>query len=88
MNQQLKVKSNSNPKGVAGAITGIFKDGAKEIEAIAVGAGAINQAVKAVAIARGYLAPSGIDVAIVPSFSEVEIAGDTKTAICLTLVKM
>ena len=85
---QLKVKSNSNPKGVAGAITGMFKDGAKEIEIITVGAGALNQAVKATAIARGYLAPSGIEVAVIPSFSEVEIAGDTKTAMCLTITKL
>lgn len=85
---QLKVKSNSNPKGVAGAITGMFKDGEKQIEIVTVGAGALNQAIKATAIARGYLAPSGIDIAVIPSFSEVEIAGDTKTAMCLTLTRL
>ena len=76
----LKVSSKSSPASVAGAIAGMVKDGVC-VEIQAVGAGAVNQAVKAIAIARGYLAPSGIDVACVPSFVELEINGDTRTGI-------
>ena len=56
----LKVSARSVPNSVAGAISGVIREkGAVEVQAV--GAGAANQAVKAVAIARGYLAPSGID---------------------------
>lgn len=47
----------------------------------AIGAGAVNQAVKAIAIARGYVAPSGIDLVCVPAFADVEIEGEERTAI-------
>jgi stage V sporulation protein S len=47
----------------------------------AVGAGAVNQAVKAIAIARGFVAPNGIDLIAIPAFSEIEIDGETRTAI-------
>ena len=76
----LKVSSKSSPASVAGAIAGMVKDGVP-VNMQCVGAGAVNQAVKAIAIARGYLAPSGIDVACVPSFVELEINGDTRTGI-------
>ena len=68
------------PASVAGAIAGLIKDG-NPVRIQSIGAGAVNQAVKAIAIARGYLAPSGIDVACVPSFVELEINGDTRTGI-------
>lgn len=80
----LKTSSKSNPNSVAGAIAGIMRqDGAVEIQAI--GAGALNQAVKAVAIARGFLAPGGIDLVCRPAFIEIEIEGAERTAIRLLL---
>ncbi len=76
----LKVASNSNPNKVAGALAGVIREeGKAELQAI--GAGAVNQAVKAIAIARGYLAPSGIDLVCVPAFTDVEIDGERKTGI-------
>ena len=78
----LKVSAKSNPNSVAGALAGIVreKNGA-EIQAI--GAGAINQAVKAVAIARGFMAPSGIELVVIPAFTDIEIDGEERTAIKL-----
>ncbi|MEG1994114.1 MAG: stage V sporulation protein S [Oscillospiraceae bacterium] len=76
----LKVSSKSAPNSVAGAIAGVVREtGTAEIHAI--GAGASNQAVKAIAIARGYLAPSGIDLVCFPEFSSLEVNGEKKTAI-------
>lgn len=76
----LKVSSKSSPASVAGAIAGLIKDG-NPVRIQSVGAGAVNQAVKAVAIARGYLIPVGIDVSCTPSFAEIAIAGEVRTAI-------
>ncbi len=76
----LKVASNSNPNKVAGALAGVIREhGKAELQAI--GAGAVNQAIKAIAIARGYLAPSGVDLVCVPAFTDVEIDGEKKTGI-------
>lgn len=78
----LKVSSHSVPNSVAGAIAGVVRDkGAVEVQAV--GAGAANQAIKAIAIARGYLAPVGIDLVCVPAFANVVIDGDERTAIKL-----
>lgn len=78
----LKVSTKSNPNLVAGAIAGAVRQrGRVEIQSI--GAGALNQAVKAVAIARGFVAPNGINLVIVPSFNEVIIEGQVRTAIKL-----
>ncbi|HBT50092.1 MAG: hypothetical protein XD49_0829 [Caldanaerobacter subterraneus] len=75
----LRVSTNSNPKSVAGALAAIVREkSAAEIQAI--GAGAVNQAVKAIAIARGFVAPNGIDLVMVPAFVEVEIDGEKRTA--------
>ena len=76
----LKVSSKSSPASVAGAIAGMIKDGAS-VEIQAVGAGAVNQAVKAVAISRGFLSPVGIEVACMPSFADIVIDGEFRTAI-------
>lgn len=76
----LKVSSKSSPASVAGAIAGMVKDGVP-VNLQAVGAGAVNQAVKAVAIARGFLIPAGIDISVAPTFSDIEIDGDSRTAI-------
>ena len=80
MNDILKVSSKSKASSLAGAIAGTYKeDGQVEIQAI--GAGAVNQAIKGITIARGILAPSGIDLYCVPSFTNVIIDGNEKTAI-------
>lgn len=78
----IKVSSKSAPHAVAGAIANVIRDKtAAEIQAV--GAGATNQAIKAIAIARGYLAPSGIDIACIPGFANVEVGGEARTAIRL-----
>ncbi|AIY80711.1 stage V sporulation protein S [Clostridium botulinum] len=78
----LKVSTKSNPNSVAGALAAIIKE--KNIAEIqAVGAGAINQAVKAIAIARGFVAPSGKDIICVPAFTDILIDGEERTAIKL-----
>jgi len=80
----LKVSSKSKPNSVAGALAGVLREkGAAEMQAI--GAGALNQAVKAVAIARGFVAPSGMDIICIPAFTDVEINGERRTAIKLTV---
>jgi stage V sporulation protein S len=76
----LKVSSRSVPNSVAGAIAGAVREsGSVEVQAI--GAGAANQAVKAIAVARGYLAPAGIDLICIPAFGQVMINDDERTAI-------
>jgi stage V sporulation protein S len=78
----LKVSSKSNPNSVAGAMAGVVRQsGAVEVQVV--GAGALNQAVKAVAVARGYLAPSGVDLTCSPAFADIEIDGQSRTAIRL-----
>ena len=76
----LKVSSKSSSSSVAGAIAGLIKDG-EIVEIQSVGAGAVNQAIKAVAIARGFLAPIGIEIVCAPAFADVEINGELRTAI-------
>lgn len=76
----LKVSSKSQPKLVAGALAAALKD-YDRIEIQAVGAAAVNQAVKAVAITRGFLVPKGQDISMVPIFAEVVIDNERKTAI-------
>ena len=78
----LKISSKSNPNSVAGAIVGVLKDNGKA-EMQAIGAGAINQAVKAVAIARGFVAPAGVDLVCIPAFAEVQVEGEDRTGIKL-----
>ena len=80
----LKVSSKSNPNSVAGALAGVLREkGNAEIQAI--GAVALNQAVKSIAIARGFVAPSGLDLICVPAFTDIEIDGEQKTAIKLII---
>lgn len=80
----LKVSSKSNPSKVAGAIANIFRESGS-VEVQTVGAGSLNQAIKAIAIARGFLAPMGINLVVVPAFSDIEISGEQKTAIKLII---
>ena len=81
----VKVASNSRSTAVAGAIAGVVRERG-QVDVQAIGAGAVNQAVKAVAIARGYLELDGIDVVCVPGFSEVVIDGQERTALRLSVV--
>jgi stage V sporulation protein S len=78
----LKISSKSNPNSVAGAIAGLIKEKGKA-EMQAIGAGAINQAIKAIAIARGFVAPSGVDFICIPAFTEVKIENEDRTGIKL-----
>lgn len=76
----LKVSAQSQPKAVAGALAALLREkSAAEVQAI--GAGAVNQAIKAIAITRGFVAPNGIDLVVIPAFSEVLIDGEERTAI-------
>lgn len=76
----LKVSAQSQPKSIAGALAAVLRNEVSA-EIHAVGAGAVNQAVKAIAITRGFVAPNGIDLVVVPAFSEVIIDGEDRTAI-------
>ncbi|MBO5142541.1 MAG: stage V sporulation protein S [Clostridia bacterium] len=78
----LKISTKSNPNSVAGAIAGLIKERGKA-EMQVIGAGAINQAIKAIAIARGFVAPSGVDLICIPAFTEVKISDDERTGIRL-----
>ena len=80
----LKVSTKSNPNSVAGALAAIIEE-RNTVEIQAVGAGAINQAVKAIAIARGFVAPSGKDIVCIPAFTDIEIDGEERTAIKLII---
>ncbi len=75
----LKVSAHSAPNSVAGAISGVIREhGAVEVQAV--GAGATNQALKAIAIARGYLATSGHDIVCIPAFTTIRINDEDRTA--------
>ncbi|MED2974084.1 MULTISPECIES: stage V sporulation protein S [unclassified Fictibacillus] len=82
MDNLLKVSSKSKPSSVAGAIAGVVREtGTVEIQVL--GAGALNQAIKAIAIARGFVAPAGLDLVFVPGFITILIDNQEKTAIKL-----
>ena len=78
----LKVSSKSNPNSVAGALANVIRE-KDEVEIQAIGAGALNQAIKAIAIARGFVAPSGKNLKCIPAFTDIVIDGDERTAIKL-----
>lgn len=80
--ETIKVSSKSDPNRVAGALANIFRD-KEEVEVQAIGAGALNQAVKGVAIARGFVAPSGKNLVCTPAFIDITIDGEERTAIKL-----
>lgn len=80
----LKVAAQSKPTAVAGAVAGLIReDGRAELQAI--GAGAVNQAIKAIAISRSYLSPQRMDVICVPTFMEVEINNSQRTGLRLVV---
>lgn len=78
----LKISTKSKPTSIAGALANSFKT-RNVVEMQAIGAGALNQGIKAIAIARGYVAPSGKDLIVIPAFSDILIEGEEKTAIKL-----
>ena len=82
----IKVAATSRTSAVAGAIAGIFRE-QKFANVQAIGASAVNQAVKALALARNYLAEDGYDVVCIPEFVDVEIDGNVRTAIRLNVVE-
>ena len=82
MIQQIKVASSSNVSSVAGAISNIMRE-QTHLEVSTVGAGSLNQAIKAIAIARGYVAPTGKDLICIPAFTDILIDGEERTAIKL-----
>jgi len=80
----LKVSSKSKPNSVAGAIAGMIRSEAR-VQIQTIGAGALNQAVKGIAIARGFIAPTGQELICIPYFKDIEVNGEIKTAIVLTI---
>lgn len=82
----LKVSAKSNPNMVAGAIAGIMREN-KEVELQAIGAGSVNQAVKAIAVARVFLTEDGIAISCVPYFTEVSVGDESRTAIKFVVVR-
>lgn len=76
----IKVSARSRTAAVAGAIAGVMRE-VHRAEVQAIGAGAVNQALKAIVIAKGYLAEEGVDIVCVPSFVEVAIEDQERTAI-------
>ena len=80
--ETLKVSSKSNPSSVAGALANVFRE-KDSVEVQAVGAGALNQAIKAIDIARGFVAHTGKNLVCIPAFTDITIDGDERTAIKL-----
>ncbi len=80
----IKVSAHSRSTAVAGAIAGVMRDH-KHAEVQAIGASAVNQAVKAIAIARNYLALDGIQIVCLPEFVEIDIEGQERTAVKLII---
>lgn len=78
----IKVSANSRTSAVAGAIAGVIREH-KHAEVQAIGAGAVNQAVKAIVLAKNYLSSEGINIVAIPEFAEIEIDGNARTAIKL-----
>jgi len=82
MTTVLKVSAKTNPNSLAGALAGSIREQGKT-EIMSVGAGALNQAIKAIAIARGFVAPGGVNLICIPAFCDIEIDGEERTAIKL-----
>ena len=81
----IKVSGSSRTSAVAGAIAGVYREN-KRAEVQAIGAGAVNQAVKALVLAKGYLAEDGFDIVFTPEFTDVEIDDKVRTAIKMTVL--
>jgi len=86
MAELIRVSAQSRSTAVAGAIAGVMRE-QEHAEMQAIGASAVNQAIKAVAIARGYLEQDGIDLVIAPTFTEVDIEGNERTAVRISIYR-
>ena len=86
MAELIRVSAQSRSTAVAGAIAGVMRE-QEHAEMQAIGASAVNQAIKAVAIARGYLEQDGIDLVIIPTFTEVDIEGNERTAVRIAIYR-
>ena len=84
--EKLKVSAKSNANSVAGALAGVIRENG-EAEIFSIGAGALNQAIKAIAIARGFVAPGGVDLICIPAFADIQINGEERTAIRLIVTR-
>jgi stage V sporulation protein S len=82
----IKVSAKSRPTAVAGAIAGVIREN-PVAHMQAIGAGAVNQAVKAIAIAGGYLREDHIGIASIPAFTEVIIDGQERTALLFKIIR-
>ena len=80
--ETLKVSSKSDSNRVAGALANVLRE-QSSVEIQAIGAGSLNQAIKGIAIARGFVAPSGKNLVCIPAFSDITIDGEERTAIKL-----
>ena len=80
--ETIKVLSKSNPSSVAGALANALRE-KDTLEIQAIGAGALNQSIKAIAIARGFVAPTGKNLVVIPAFTNILIDNEEKTAIKL-----
>ena len=83
----LKVSAKSNPNMVAGAIAGLTREN-KEVELQAIGAGSVNQAIKAIAVARAFLQEDQIAIACIPDFTEITVGEENRTAIKFTVIRI
>lgn len=83
----LKVSAKSNPNMVAGAIAGLTREN-KEVELQAIGAGSVNQAIKAIAVARAFLEDDAIKIACIPGFTEIAVGEENRTAIKFTVIRI
>jgi stage V sporulation protein S len=81
------VSAKSNPSSVAGSIVKNYNEG-KEVSLIGIGAGSINQGVKAVAIARGFIASQGVDLAMIPAFTDTVVDGEDRTAMVYHIISL
>ena len=84
--EALKVSSKSDPKLVAGAIAAVLRNGAP-VEVNAIGASAVNQAVKSIAVAKNYVSQNDIDLICIPMFAQLEVGGSEKTSIRFVVEK-
>ena len=81
----IKVSSKSAPQKVAGALANLFRESNDSVEMQAIGAGALNQAIKSIAIARGYIIPTGKELICVPSFHDLMVDDKRITALRLVI---
>ncbi len=76
----LKIRNNSEPQKVAGAVVAYLRED-KKVELQAIGAGAVNQAVKSIAVARGFIAQEGVNLSCIPAFTDVKVEEEERTGI-------